>query len=413
MVCYQEEVRDPSRVAEVLNRVILKARRFSAPAQINIPRDFWTQVIDITLPALVEFERPAGGDQAIAEAANCCRRRSSRSSSPAPAWCSAARSRTACARRAARRAGVQRLPAQRRLPRPHRLAAGPLGLQRLEGGDGADRPGRRRAGARHAAQSVFNAARLRDRLLADRREDHPGRHQPRPHRPDQAGDRRNLRRRRAGARQYPGAAGADGRAMRGREERKALGPPDQVGLGSGAFRHGPRGRRSRHHLERRARDARTGPDVAPPGLAGDPGRPAARRDHLQRHRQQLRDRQRLSDFRCGAEISRARGCSVPAATASRRSRRQDRLSRHPRGRFRRRRRLRNFDERDDARSAARAGRRSPWSIFRNYQWGAEKRNTTFWYDDNFVGTELNPESQLRQGRAGLRPEGVGRRPRRN
>ena len=29
-------------------------------------------------------------------------------------------------------------------------------------------------------------------------------------------------------------------------------------------------------------------------------------------------------------------------------------------------------------------------IFRNYQWGAEKRNTTLWYDNNFVGTELNP-----------------------
>jgi sulfoacetaldehyde acetyltransferase len=28
-------------------------------------------------------------------------------------------------------------------------------------------------------------------------------------------------------------------------------------------------------------------------------------------------------------------------------------------------------------------------IFRNYQWGAEKRNTTLWYDDNFVGTELS------------------------
>jgi len=28
-------------------------------------------------------------------------------------------------------------------------------------------------------------------------------------------------------------------------------------------------------------------------------------------------------------------------------------------------------------------------IFRNYQWGAEKRNSTLWFDDNFVGTELN------------------------
>ena len=47
MVAYQEEVRDASRVAEVLNRVILNAKRASAPAQINMPRDFWTQVIDI------------------------------------------------------------------------------------------------------------------------------------------------------------------------------------------------------------------------------------------------------------------------------------------------------------------------------------------------------------------------------
>jgi len=28
-------------------------------------------------------------------------------------------------------------------------------------------------------------------------------------------------------------------------------------------------------------------------------------------------------------------------------------------------------------------------VFRNHQWGAEKRNTTLWYSDNFVGTELN------------------------
>ncbi|PZQ95626.1 MAG: sulfoacetaldehyde acetyltransferase [Cereibacter sphaeroides] len=69
MVAYQEEVRDPSRIAEVLNRVILKAKRASAPAQINVPRDFWTQVIDIELPRVVEFERPDGGDAAIAEAA--------------------------------------------------------------------------------------------------------------------------------------------------------------------------------------------------------------------------------------------------------------------------------------------------------------------------------------------------------
>jgi sulfoacetaldehyde acetyltransferase len=70
MVAYQEEVRDASRVAEVLNRVILNAKRASAPAQINMPRDFWTQVIDIELPEVVEFERPSGGDSAIQQAAD-------------------------------------------------------------------------------------------------------------------------------------------------------------------------------------------------------------------------------------------------------------------------------------------------------------------------------------------------------
>ncbi|MBS0389351.1 MAG: sulfoacetaldehyde acetyltransferase, partial [Proteobacteria bacterium] len=69
MVAYQEEVRDPARVPEVLNRVICKAKRLSAPAQINIPRDYWTQVIDVALPEAIEFERPTGGAQAIAEAA--------------------------------------------------------------------------------------------------------------------------------------------------------------------------------------------------------------------------------------------------------------------------------------------------------------------------------------------------------
>ena len=70
MVAYQEEVRDASRIAEVLNRVIMQAKRASAPAQINVPRDFWTQVIDIELPAIVDFERPSGGQDAIAQAAD-------------------------------------------------------------------------------------------------------------------------------------------------------------------------------------------------------------------------------------------------------------------------------------------------------------------------------------------------------
>ncbi len=69
MVAYQEEVRDPSRVAEVLTRVISKAKQASAPAQINMPRDFWTQIIDIDIPEPINFERSPGGENSVAEAA--------------------------------------------------------------------------------------------------------------------------------------------------------------------------------------------------------------------------------------------------------------------------------------------------------------------------------------------------------
>jgi sulfoacetaldehyde acetyltransferase len=68
-VCYQEEVRDPTRIAEVLNRVIEKALRNSAPAQINVPRDYWTKVVEIAIPDGVQIERSPGGQQSIADAA--------------------------------------------------------------------------------------------------------------------------------------------------------------------------------------------------------------------------------------------------------------------------------------------------------------------------------------------------------
>lgn len=69
-VCYQEEVRDASRIPEVLNRCIEKAIRGSAPAQMNIPRDMWTQVIEVELPAGVELERSPGGAKSVAKAAD-------------------------------------------------------------------------------------------------------------------------------------------------------------------------------------------------------------------------------------------------------------------------------------------------------------------------------------------------------
>jgi len=45
-------------------------------------------------------------------------------------------------------------------------------------------------------------------------------------------------------------------------------------------------------------------------------------------------------------------------------------------------------------------------IFRNYQWGAEKRNTTLWFDDNFVGTELALDVRYAQVAEGCGLKGV-------
>merc|ERR1719386_556590 len=59
-VCYQEEVRDPSRIPEVLTRVIEQAYRNSAPAQINVPRDYWTRVMEFEIPDRKELEHSGG-----------------------------------------------------------------------------------------------------------------------------------------------------------------------------------------------------------------------------------------------------------------------------------------------------------------------------------------------------------------
>jgi sulfoacetaldehyde acetyltransferase len=55
--------------------------------------------------------------------------------------------------------------------------------------------------------------------------------------------------------------------------------------------------------------------------------------------------------------------------------------------------------------------RSDWPaitmiIFRNYQWGAEKRNTTLWYNDNFFGTELNADVEYAKVAEGCGLKGV-------
>jgi sulfoacetaldehyde acetyltransferase len=45
-------------------------------------------------------------------------------------------------------------------------------------------------------------------------------------------------------------------------------------------------------------------------------------------------------------------------------------------------------------------------IFRNYQWGAEKRNSILWYSNNFVGTELDPNVDFARVAEGCGHRGV-------
>ena len=45
-------------------------------------------------------------------------------------------------------------------------------------------------------------------------------------------------------------------------------------------------------------------------------------------------------------------------------------------------------------------------IFRNYQWGAEKRNSILWFDDNFIGTELDPKLSFAKVAEGCGLKGV-------
>ena len=107
--------------------------------------------------------------------------------------------------------------------------------------------------------------------------------------------------------------------------------------------------------------------------------------YLVRHRQQLCDRNTYPDFDAGANIWPwpLWTLRLPAIVGAKIGQPTYRL-------LCRRRRLRHRGERLTAIG------RGEWPpvtqiVFRNYQWGAEKRNSTLWFDDNFVGTELDEQ----------------------
>ena len=118
MVCYQEEVRDPSRIAEVLNRVIEQgAARLGAGADQRAARFLDAGDRHRAAADRATSSARRGGEEAIAEAAKLL----SEAKFPvilngAGVVLAGAIAASRRAGRAAGRAGLLRLPAQRRLP---------------------------------------------------------------------------------------------------------------------------------------------------------------------------------------------------------------------------------------------------------------------------------------------------------
>ena len=210
MVCYQEEVRDPSRVAEVLNRVILEGQApLGAGADQHSAR--FLDAGDRYRAAGDRRVRAPGRRRATPSPRprSCSRRRSFRSSCLAPAWCSAARSAIASRwRSGSTRRSANDYQHNDSFPGRHRLAVGPLGYN-----------GSKAAMELMAQADVVLALGTRLNPFSTLPgygidywpkpgEDHPGRHQRRPHRPDQAGRGRHLRRRKAGGAADPRSARA-------------------------------------------------------------------------------------------------------------------------------------------------------------------------------------------------------------
>ncbi len=69
ITCHQETLAHPSRMVESLTRCFQRARQHSAPVQFNIPRDMFSQVIDVAIPEPILPGRPMGDREAVAAAA--------------------------------------------------------------------------------------------------------------------------------------------------------------------------------------------------------------------------------------------------------------------------------------------------------------------------------------------------------
>ncbi|WP_231471419.1 sulfoacetaldehyde acetyltransferase [Thioalkalivibrio sp. HK1] len=73
ITCHQETLAHPSRIVESLSRCFQRARQHSAPVQFNIPRDYFCQIIDVEIPQPILPGRQPGDTEIVARAADLLR----------------------------------------------------------------------------------------------------------------------------------------------------------------------------------------------------------------------------------------------------------------------------------------------------------------------------------------------------
>jgi len=133
ITCHQETLAHPSRMAEALARCFQRARQHSAPAQLNLPRDLFCQVVDCEIPEPVAPGRQPGDREAVAAAARLL----AEARSPvivAGAGVVMSGAGEACRQLAERLAApvANSYLHNDSFPASHALAAGPLGYQGSE-----------------------------------------------------------------------------------------------------------------------------------------------------------------------------------------------------------------------------------------------------------------------------------------
>lgn len=73
ITCHQETLAHPSRIVESLSRCFQRARRHSAPVQFNIPRDYFCEIVDVEIPQPILPGRQPGDTEAVTCAADLLR----------------------------------------------------------------------------------------------------------------------------------------------------------------------------------------------------------------------------------------------------------------------------------------------------------------------------------------------------